>query len=86
MRSSINISLPAALRQWIQQQAENRGFETASEFVRDVIRREREKSLRVQIDQILSNAMETPVSEMTNADWDDIRKQGRKLARRRKNA
>jgi antitoxin ParD1/3/4 len=82
----MNISLPASLRQWIENQVETRGFGTASEFVRDVIRREREKTLMTQVDQTLLKAIRTPVTEMTDGDWDDIRKKGRKLANKRKKA
>ncbi len=51
-----------------------------------MIRREREKTLRFQVDQRLEAALQTPVTEMTADDWDDIRRQGRKLATGRKKA
>jgi hypothetical protein len=51
-----------------------------------VIRREREKTLMTQVDQTLIKAMQTPVTEMTNGDWDDIRKKGRKLSPKRRKA
>jgi antitoxin ParD1/3/4 len=86
MRSSMNISLPASLRQWVEGQVEARGFGTASEFVRDVIRREREKTLLARVDQTLLRAIRTPVTELTNDDWNDIRTKGRKLARKRRKA
>jgi antitoxin ParD1/3/4 len=82
----MNVSLPSALRAWVEDQVEARGFGTASEFLRDIIRREREKTLRAQIDQTLLDATRTPVSEMTDKDWDDIQRQGRKLAGKRKRA
>ncbi len=83
MRSSMNISLPAVLRQWVQAQVETRGFGTASEFVQDIIRREREKAVCVQLDQTLVEAMQTPLTEMTDRDWDDIRNAGQKRARKK---
>jgi antitoxin ParD1/3/4 len=86
MQSTLNISLPPALRQWVRTQTQARGFETADELIRDLIRREREMTLRVQIDKRLEAAIKTPVSEMTAGDWDDIRRQGRRLAGKRKKA
>jgi antitoxin ParD1/3/4 len=80
MRSTMNISLPPALRQWVEHQVEARGFSTASEFVRDMIRREREQSTRAQVDRRLLDASRTPLTEMTESDWDDIARQGRKRA------
>ena len=84
MRSTVNISLPPALQQWVRTQIQVRGFDNASDLIRDMIRREREKTLRFQIDKRLEAALQTPVTEMTDKDWDDIRSQGRKLAARRK--
>ena len=86
MRSSMNISLPPALKNWVNDQVEARGFGTASEFLRDMLRREREKSLRFQIDQSLAKAMESPATEMTDTDWGHIEKAGRKLVQKRKKA
>jgi antitoxin ParD1/3/4 len=84
MRSSMNISLPLVLRKWVNDQVKIRGFGTASEFMRDLLRKEREKSLRIQIDKALAKAIESPASEMTDADWVDIEKAGRTLAAKRK--
>ncbi len=86
MRSSMNISLPSVLRQWVEDQVETRGFGTASEFVRDMIRREREKAVRAQVDRALIDALQSPLTEMTDKDWDDIRKEGRKQARKKARA
>lgn len=84
MRASMNISLPPALREWVEQQVEVRGFGTASEFVRDMIRRERERMQRERIDQKLLSAMKTPVSELTEGDWKAIRREGKKRIAKRK--
>ncbi len=68
----MNISLPPALREWVEQEVASRGLGSASEFVRDLIRRERETSLRARVDQTLLEALKTPSSEMTDDDWADI--------------
>lgn len=79
----MNISLPAPLRDWVSQQVQRRGFGTASEFVRDMIRREREQSLQHQIDRHLLAAVDTPVSPMTDEDWRDIATRGKRRAAKR---
>jgi Arc/MetJ-type ribon-helix-helix transcriptional regulator len=84
MRTTVSITLPPALREWVQSQIAVRGFETPSELIRDMIRREREKTLRFQVDKRLEEALQTPVSAMIDQDWDDIRRRGRKLATRKR--
>lgn len=74
----MNISLPPALRSWVERQVEARGYSTASEFVRDMIRREREKSVQAHVDRALSEAIQSPITPMTDHDWSDIAKQGKK--------
>jgi len=81
MRTTMNISLPASLKQWIEEQVSVRGYSTASEYVRDVLRREQ---ARAQIDARLSEAVESGESTpMTQKNWRKIRAEGIKLARGR---
>lgn len=85
MRTSMNISLPAPLKDWIEQQVEERGYSTASEFVRDVLRREQEQAARAAIDARLVQAIESGESTpMTAIDWKRVRTEGLKRARNRR--
>ncbi len=80
----MNISLPAPLKSWVDQQVEARGFSTASEFVRDVLRREQAAVTVAALDQKLLAALESgPAREMTGDDWKRIRREGIKLAKSR---
>lgn len=40
----MNVSLPEVMKQFVETQAVERGFGTSSEFVRDLIRHEQERS------------------------------------------
>jgi antitoxin ParD1/3/4 len=86
MRTTMNISLPAPSKGWIEKQVEERGYRTASEFVRDVLRREQEHSLRQTIDAQLVQAIDSGESTpMTAKNWQRIRSEGRKRARSSRN-
>jgi antitoxin ParD1/3/4 len=75
----MNISLPAPLKQWVETQVSEKGYSTASEFVRDVLRRE---EARARIDDRLLTAIQSGESTPLNRrDWDRIRTEGLKLAR-----
>jgi antitoxin ParD1/3/4 len=85
MRTSMNISLPGPLKSWIEKQVEERGYSTASEFVRDLLRREQEQAVRGAIDSSLIKALESGESTpMTAKDWKRIRSEGAKRAHSRK--
>jgi antitoxin ParD1/3/4 len=83
----MNISLPPALRSWIEQQVVLRGFGTASEYIRQVLREELERETRRRIDAALLEGLASgPATPMTAADWKDIRREGRKRLAQRKKA
>lgn len=85
MRSSMNISLPAPLKSWVERQVTLRGYSTASEFVRDVLRREQAAAARARVDEHLLESLDSgPARPMERKDWDQIRAKGLALARRRR--
>ena len=85
MRSSMNISLPAPLKSWVEEQVGVRGYSTASEFVRDVLRREQLAAAKSRVDEILIESLNSgPARRMDRKAWDRIRSKGAALARRGK--
>ena len=87
MRASMNISLPADLKQWVDEEVREGGYSTASEYLRDILRRARERKARRQVDELLVKAVESGASVvMDDADWAAIRRSARKAARTQKRA
>ena len=85
MRATMNISLPPALRTWVEEQVARRGFATASEYIRQVLREERERQARRRVDAALLEGLGSgPATPMTTTDWDEIRREGRSRVARRK--
>jgi len=83
----MNISLPGTLKSWVEKQVRKKGYSTASEYVRDVLRREQEleQAVRMRIDQQLIDGLNSgPASPMTDKDWTEIRREGRKRAATRR--
>jgi antitoxin ParD1/3/4 len=85
MRATMNISLPASLKTWIERQVTGKGYSTASEYVRDLLRREQEQEARARIEAKLTEAINNGASTpMLAQDWDRIRAAGLKRARSRR--
>ena len=85
MRATMNISLPPTLKDWVEQQVSRRGFGTASEYIRHVLREEQERQVRQRIDAALIEGIESgPSTSMTENDWDEIRNEGRRRLAKRK--
>ena len=84
MRTSLHISLPTSLKQWVTEQVEAGGYGTESEYISELLRNEQKRKLRAQIEANLLEALESGPSEpLTAQEWNDIRREGRKLARTR---
>lgn len=82
--STMNISLPETLKAFVDEQVAQRGYGTSSEYVRELIRRDKD---RLQLrGQLLAGASSRP-ADPANADWFDalrskVPKTGRSGSRR----
>lgn len=78
MKNTITVDLPPALMRWVDQQlAEG---QKRSEFLEQILRKEqRTRLLRKQIDANLQEALASgPSTPLTAADFERIRREGRK--------
>jgi antitoxin ParD1/3/4 len=70
--TSLNISLPEALKDYVEGQVASGDWGTPSEFIRELIRQDKERRLR-DLEQELIAAAKGPKVELSVAD---IRKKG----------
>jgi antitoxin ParD1/3/4 len=63
--TTMNISLPEDMKAWIDAQVQSRGFMTSSEFIRDLVRREKDiADFRVLIQEGLDSGDPIPADEV----------------------
>ena len=70
-QSSMNISLPESLRSYVESRVESGAYSTPSEFVRDLIRRDREQE---EIEQKPLEGLESPSIPLGKNFWNDMRR------------
>ncbi len=69
--STMNISLPGTLKAFVDDQVASRGYGTSSAYVRELIRRDRDRQqLR---DLLLDGAASAPTFPADEAYFDDLR-------------
>jgi antitoxin ParD1/3/4 len=74
----MNVSPPMDLRKWVDEQVKTGGYGTASEYLRDMLRRARERQLRRRIDTMLLEAVESGADTvMDDTDWESIHRAAR---------
>jgi antitoxin ParD1/3/4 len=62
---TMTISLPSDMREYVDNRTQTGGFGNASEYVRDLIRRERDRRAQQQLDEQLINNLRSPQVEWT---------------------
>jgi antitoxin ParD1/3/4 len=58
--STMNISLPDAMKEFIEEQVESRGYGTSSEYLRELIRKEQD---RAHLRALLLAGAESPMGQ-----------------------
>ena len=66
--STMNISLPESLKSFVDDQVDTRGYGSASEYVRELIRRERD---RQRLRELLLEGAASPLAGMADAGYFD---------------
>ena len=70
--TTMNISLPEALKSFVDEQVSQRGFGTSSEYVRDLIRNDQE---RRQLRGLLLDGAGSEATQAVTSDYfEDLRK------------
>ena len=81
--TSLNVSLPDSMREWVTQQVKQGDYGTASEFVRELIREAKKSRARQELEAKLLVGLESrPATEMTKADWDSLKARARSRKRK----
>jgi antitoxin ParD1/3/4 len=84
--AKMNISLPDEMKAFVEDQASRKGFSTASEYVRAIIREAKERDgQRERLDALLLDGLNSGAgTPLVKTDWDRIRREGAKLIAKRK--
>ena len=71
---SLNISLPAPLREWIEDQVKGGRYGNASEYLRELIRRDQDRQAQERLEELLLEGVKSGTAEpLTQEDWSELR-------------
>lgn len=71
----MNVSLPQSLRSFVEERVANSSYTSASEYVRELIRKDREQlAAQGRLEELLVEGLASgPAAEWTEEDWSTIR-------------
>lgn len=74
--ATMNVSLPDAMKDWVESQARTGRYSNASDYVRDLIRRDQERADKLaELQRLVTEGLESGVSTLTK---DEILEAARK--------
>jgi putative addiction module antidote protein, CC2985 family len=75
----MNVSLPDPMKDWVEAQAKSGRYSNASDYVRDLIRRDQERAGKLaELQKLLTDGLESGVSDRT---IDEVLKAAREQAK-----
>jgi antitoxin ParD1/3/4 len=72
--TTLNISLPKAMRDFIDEQVADGTYGTASEYIRELVRDAQKQKARERIEALLLEGLQSEGREMTRDDWKRLRR------------
>lgn len=78
--TTMNVSLPEAMKRWVEDQSKTGRFSNSSDYVRDLIRRDQERQARIaHLQKMVDEGLDSGISALTMSD---IRKSARHTTRK----
>lgn len=74
--TTMNVSLPRAQKEFVDEQVQRGSFSTVSDYIRDLIRREQRAVAREEPEleqELLEGLNSGPATAMTQDDWQELR-------------
>ena len=80
----MSISLPATMKTFIEQEVQDGGYSTPSEYFRELVRDAKRRKEEEQVEKLLLQALESPATPMTKDEWEAIKQRGIERIRQKK--
>jgi antitoxin ParD1/3/4 len=80
--ATMNVSLPDPMKAWVERQARSGRYSNASDYVRDLIRRDQERSDKLaELQRLITEGLDSGVSERSMGEVLDAARQQARDAR-----
>ena len=80
----MRITIPDAAKPLFQKRMAKAGYKDPAEYVLSLVEQDQVRARKDEIEEMLLEALKEPASPMTAKDWEWIRREGRRMAARRK--
>jgi antitoxin ParD1/3/4 len=71
--TTLNISLPDQMKDFVDEQVGERGYQSPSDYFQDLLRKEQKRKAEEELEQLLEKGLSSGTAKMDEKDWADIR-------------
>lgn len=83
--ATMTVSLPDAMKEWIEAETAKGDYASTSDFMRDLVRRERERrEPRMTLEELRQKLAESRASGDSDLSFDELIAEGRRLSKSRR--
>jgi antitoxin ParD1/3/4 len=74
--TTLNISLPDVLRDFVEERVKRGDYDTASDYFRNLVHEDQRRKAQQRLDALLQEGLDSgPATPMAPQDWDEIRRE-----------
>lgn len=73
--SVIRVNLPDSLKEFLDAHVAEAGYPTADALICELLTEVQQRKAQERLDALLAEGLESEASELTRADWDELKRQ-----------
>lgn len=82
----MTISIPDSVKELVDQEVASGAFPTAADYISALVEADQKRKAQDHFEALILEGLDSPLSEMTSQDWDDLRAEGLARVRSRSKA
>jgi antitoxin ParD1/3/4 len=82
--TTLTISLPDSLKEFIEQEVESKGYGNVSEYVRELLRMAQQRAADARLETLLIEGLAGEAKPLTPEFWDELRGEAAAILAKRK--
>jgi len=71
--TTLSISLPDQMKEFVEQQVGEGGYDSPSEYFRELLKEQQKRRAEDKLEELLREGLSSPASELTENDWEYVR-------------
>jgi antitoxin ParD1/3/4 len=71
----MTISIPDSVKELVDQEVASGAFPSAEDYIRALVEADQKRKAQDNFEALINEGLDSPLSEMTDQDWNDIRRE-----------